>query len=81
MSMAQAYFLGTGFATEMPGPLTGYITTKRPAPARFATAGTIYSARISALVSGLQTKTERRFYGAPGSIAPEKPRRTKTCIR
>jgi len=25
MSMAQAYFFGTGFATEMPGPLTGYI--------------------------------------------------------
>lgn len=25
MSMAQAYFMGTGFATEMPGPLTGYI--------------------------------------------------------
>jgi 4-pyridoxate dehydrogenase len=25
MSMAQAYFFGTGFSTEMPGPLTGYI--------------------------------------------------------
>ena len=25
MSMAQAYFLGTGFATEMPGPLTAYL--------------------------------------------------------
>ena len=32
MSMAQAYFLGTGFATEMPGPLTGYITTKEDLP-------------------------------------------------
>ena len=28
MSMAQAYFFGTGFATEMPGPLTGYITSR-----------------------------------------------------
>ena len=25
MSMAQAYMFGTGFATEMPGPLTGYL--------------------------------------------------------
>ena len=28
MSMAQAYFFGTGFATEMPGPLTGYIRSR-----------------------------------------------------
>ena len=32
MSMAQAYFFGTGFATEMPGPLTGYIKTKEDLP-------------------------------------------------
>jgi choline dehydrogenase-like flavoprotein len=29
MSMAQAYFFGTGFATEMPGPLTGYISSDK----------------------------------------------------
>ena len=28
LSMAQAYFLGTGFATEMPGPLTGFLKSK-----------------------------------------------------
>ncbi len=28
LSMAQAYFFGTGFATEMPGPLTGYISSQ-----------------------------------------------------
>jgi 4-pyridoxate dehydrogenase len=27
LAMAQAYFLGTGFATEMPGPLTGFFKT------------------------------------------------------
>lgn len=27
LAMARAYFLGTGFATEMPGPLTGFIRT------------------------------------------------------
>jgi len=27
LAMAQAYFLGTGFATEMPGPLTGFLKT------------------------------------------------------
>ncbi|MEC7488204.1 MAG: GMC family oxidoreductase N-terminal domain-containing protein [Pseudomonadota bacterium] len=29
LSMARAYFFGTGFATEMPGPLTGYITSRK----------------------------------------------------
>ena len=29
MSMAQAYIFGTGFATEMPGPLTGYIASQK----------------------------------------------------
>ena len=32
MSMAQAYFFGKGFATEMPGPLTGYICSKDGLP-------------------------------------------------
>jgi 4-pyridoxate dehydrogenase len=27
LAMAQAYFLGTGFATEMPGPVTGFFKT------------------------------------------------------
>ena len=27
LAMAQAYFFGTGFATEMPGPLTGFFKT------------------------------------------------------
>ena len=28
LAMARAYFFGTGFATEMPGPLTGFIHSK-----------------------------------------------------
>lgn len=28
LAMMQAYFLGTGFATEMPGPLTGFLHSK-----------------------------------------------------
>jgi 4-pyridoxate dehydrogenase len=28
LSMMQAYFFGTGFATEMPGPLTGFLHSK-----------------------------------------------------
>ena len=32
MAMARAYFFGTGFATEMPGPLTGFIHSKDGLP-------------------------------------------------
>lgn len=32
LSMMQAYFFGTGFATEMPGPLTGFLSSKEGLP-------------------------------------------------
>ena len=81
LSMAQAYFLGTGFATEMPGPLTGYITTKEDLPQPDLQLLARFIPRSRNPGSPGTNRSQRRLHGAPRGAASEKPGRAETGIR